>query len=379
MVSGFTVMLTKKVIMSKKDLISIRDLTNDSILSLFEIANSFNSDLHKRLKLANDALMAALFYEPSTRTRMSFESAMLRLGGQVINMTDPMASSASKGETLSDTVRIIDNYTDIIVLRHPSEGAAKISAENTTIPVINAGDGAREHPTQTLVDLYTIYREKGTLEGVTVALCGDLKHGRTVHSLAQGLSRFGAKMMCVAPHGLEMPAEITDRLIKKYNAEFISYSSLQSAPLNECDVLYVTRVQKERFADPLEFENVKKSYVVSKETLKNCRQDTIILHPLPRVDELDYAIDDDPRAAYFRQAAYGVPVRMALIAAVLGLVNVPTINDTLGPELSGELTANICGNSRCISRTEPIARHSIYLQPDGTMKCAYCEKNQEIN
>jgi aspartate carbamoyltransferase catalytic subunit len=365
--------------MSNKDLISIRDLSNDAILSLFEIANSFNSDLHKRLKLANDALMAALFYEPSTRTRMSFETAMLRLGGQVINMTDPMASSASKGETLSDTVRIIENYTDIIVLRHPSEGSAKISAENTTIPVINAGDGAREHPTQTLLDLYTIFREKGTLEGVKVALCGDLKHGRTVHSLAQGLSRFGAKMICVAPHGLEMPAELSDSLIRKYNAEFLSYSSLQSAPLGDCDVLYVTRVQKERFSDPLEFEGVKKSYVVSKDTLKNCQSNTIILHPLPRVDELDYAIDDDPRAAYFRQAAYGVPVRMALIAAMLGLVNVPTLKDCQEKELTGKLTGYVCGNTRCISRNEPIAKHSIYEMSDGLLRCSYCEKYQEMS
>ncbi|MEI6520674.1 MAG: aspartate carbamoyltransferase [bacterium] len=365
--------------MNKKDLISIRDLSNDAILSLFEIANSFNSDLHKRLKLANDALMAALFYEPSTRTRMSFESAMLRLGGQVINMTDPMASSASKGETLADTVRIIENYTDIIVLRHPSEGAAKISAENTTIPVINAGDGAREHPTQTLLDLYTIFREKGTLEGVKVALCGDLKHGRTVHSLAQGLSRFGAKMICVAPHGLEMPADLSDRLIRKYNAEFVSYNSLQSAPLDDCDVLYVTRVQKERFADPLEFESVKKSYVVSKDTLKKCQSDTIILHPLPRVDELDYTIDDDPRAAYFRQAAYGVPVRMALIAAMLGLVNVSTLKENQVSEVTGVITDNICGNPRCISRNEPIAKHSMYKMPDGLLRCSYCEKYQEMS
>ncbi len=365
--------------MNKKDLISIRDLSNDSILTLFEIANSFNSDLHKRLKLANDALMAALFYEPSTRTRMSFETAMLRLGGQIINMTDPMASSASKGETLADTVRIIENYTDLIVLRHPAEGAAKISAENSTIPVINAGDGAREHPTQTLLDLYTIFKEKGTLEGVTVALCGDLKHGRTVHSLAQGLSRFGAKMICVAPHGLEMPVELCDKLIRTYNAEFVSYSSLQSAPLHDCDVLYVTRIQKERFADPLEFESVKKTYVVSKDTLKSCREDTIILHPLPRVDELDYAIDDDPRAAYFRQAAYGVPVRMALIAALMGLVNVPTLMNKQEDDVIGVVTNDICGNPRCISRIEPMAKHSIYKMPDGSLKCSYCEKNLDIN
>ena len=189
--------------MNGHDLISIRDLSNADILALFDLAREYAGAPRQRLDVAHDAVMATLFFEPSTRTRMSFESAMLRLGGQVISMADPQASSAAKGETLADTVRIVESYADVLVLRHPKEGAARVAADFASVPVINAGDGAREHPTQTLLDLYTLQQEKGTLDGLTVALCGDLKHGRTVHSLAQALARFGARMLCVAPVGLE--------------------------------------------------------------------------------------------------------------------------------------------------------------------------------
>jgi len=366
-----------------RSLISIRDLSDADIMALFEHAHEFAAATRRRLSLAHEAVMAALFFEPSTRTRMSFEAAMLRLGGQVISMADPQASSAAKGETLADTVRIVDSYADIIVLRHPREGAAQVAADFSRVPVINGGDGSREHPTQTLLDLYTILQEKGRLDGITVALCGDLKHGRTVHSLAQALARFGAKMLCVAPQGLEFPEALRGALTATYGAEIASFEALEAAPLHECDALYVTRIQKERFADPAECARVRSSYQVSRRTLERVRQDTIVLHPLPRVDELDFSLDGDPRAAYFRQAAYGVPVRMALIAVLLGLRTLPDIAHTTreaaqrGRAQPAERPFT-CSNTRCITNAEPGIPAAVQMRDDGTPRCAYCEAPQEV-
>ncbi|HEY3379113.1 MAG TPA: aspartate carbamoyltransferase [Armatimonadota bacterium] len=365
-----------------RDLISIRDLSDAGIEGLFELAAEFSTSLRGRLDLAKDAVMAALFYEPSTRTRMSFEAAMLRLGGQVISMTDPAASSAAKGETLADTVRIVESYTDLIVLRHPREGAAQVAADFAGTPVINAGDGSREHPTQTLLDLYTIFQEKGRLAGITVALCGDLKYGRTVHSLAQALARFGAHMICVAPPGLELPPRIRQQITAQFGTEIAHYPSLAEAPLEECDVLYVTRLQRERFTDASEFERVRSTYTVSRQTLTRARADAIVLHPLPRVNELDFALDGDPRAAYFRQAAYGVPVRMALIAALLGLRTINGLYNASSspaqpahllwrPLPAGEVFA--CANARCITTAEPGIPAWAQARDDGARRCAYCE------
>ncbi len=361
----------------KNSLVSIRDLSNAGILGLFELAQEYNSQGRKRLDVAHDAIIATLFYEPSTRTRMSFEAAMLRLGGQVISMADPGASSAVKGETLADTVRIVESYADIIALRHPHEGAARVAAEHAGVPIINAGDGAREHPTQTLVDLYTIYREIGKLEGVTVALCGDLKHGRTVHSLAQGLARFGAHMICVAPPGLELPPALVATLTQNYGVNIDSFCTLDAAPLGDCDALYVTRLQKERFADPAELERARHSYVVSLDTLARLRQNAIVLHPLPRVDELEYALDSDPRAAYFRQAAYGVPVRMALISVLLGLRNVADLYETVPASWTACDNPVVCANARCIINTEPGLPTRAESRADGALRCGYCEKMEE--
>lgn len=361
--------------MTGLDLISIRDLSNTAIEGLFALATDYAAQTRSRLSLARDAVLTTLFYEPSTRTRMSFEAAMLRLGGQVISMADPAASSAAKGETLADTIRIVESYADVIALRHPREGAARVAAEFSAMPIINGGDGAREHPTQTLLDLYTIFQEKGRLRGVTVALCGDLKHGRTVHSLAQGLARFGARVVCIAPPGLELPADLASLLHLRHGLECIHADSLASPLLAECDVLYVTRIQKERFADPLEFDRVRSSYMVSRDTLSRAREDAIVLHPLPRVDEMEFALDGDPRAAYFRQAAYGVPVRMALIAALLGLCTVEDfhpIADTPTP------TAHFhCDNMRCITHTERGIPPATLTFADGALRCAYCEAIQE--
>jgi len=367
-----------------RDLISIRDLSNEVIEELFQLASSFAGMTNRRLSLAHDALSANLFYEPSTRTRMSFEAAMLRLGGQVISMADPCSSSAAKGETLADTVRIVEGYTDLIVLRHPCEGAARVAAEFSGVPVINAGDGAREHPTQTLLDLYTIYQEKGRLKGVTVALCGDLKYGRTVHSLVQGLARFGAHVVCVAPPGLELPERFQRLISEQYGMPLTQYASLETAPLRDCDVLYVTRLQRERFADAEEFARVRASYQVSRQTLTRAREDAIVLHPLPRVDELDYTLDGDPRAAYFRQAAYGVPVRMALIAALLGLRPIIQQSHFGGvlPEERGWHTLPgtahfTCTNPRCITVVEPGIQACGEVRDDGARRCSYCEAIQE--
>ena len=357
------------------DLISIRDLSNTAITSLFALAAEFAATPKQRLSLARDAVLTTLFYEPSTRTRMSFEAAMLRLGGQVISMADPGASSAAKGETLADTVRIVESYADIIALRHPQEGAAKVAADFAEAPVINGGDGAREHPTQTLLDLYTIFQEKRRLAGVTVALCGDLKHGRTVHSLAQGLARFGARLVCIAPPGLELPAGLRTMLAARHGLACIHADSLESPLLAECDVLYVTRIQKERFADPLEFDRARSSYMVSRETLTRAREDAIVLHPLPRVDELDFSLDGDPRAAYFRQAAYGVPVRMALMAALLGLKRIDDLRP--GADPATPAPDFHCENPRCITAAERGIPPATVRFSDDAVRCAYCEAVQE--
>ena len=357
--------------MTDRHLISIRDLSNDGMLALFALADEFAAQPRRRLDLGRDAVMVTLFFEPSTRTRLSFEAAMLRLGGQVLTMADPNASSAAKGETLADTVRIVTSYADLIVLRHPREGAARVAAEFSGVPVINAGDGAREHPTQTLLDLYTIRRETGRLAGLRVALCGDLKHGRTVHSLVQGLARFGVQMIGVSPRGLELPEHFRAHLRAHYGVEVAHYPSLDAAPLEACDVLYVTRLQKERFADAEAFQRVRSSYQVSRQTLERARPDAIVLHPLPRVDELDCSLDGDPRAAYFRQAAYGVPVRMALIAALLGWRDVPGF--TAAP---ADGAACRCANPRCITAVEPAVTPRL-LRRDDAACCAYCETFQE--
>ncbi|HEX2948770.1 MAG TPA: aspartate carbamoyltransferase [Armatimonadota bacterium] len=266
-----------------------------------------------------------------------------------------------------------------------ARGAAQVAADFAGVPVINAGDGAREHPTQTLLDLYTIFQEKGRLGGITVALCGDLKHGRTVHSLVQALARFGANMICVAPPGLELPAAMQRQFTEQYGTSIAQYSSLETAPLGDCDVLYVTRLQRERFSSPEEFKRVRSSYQVSRQTLIRAREDAIVLHPLPRVDELDYALDGDPRAAYFRQAAYGVPVRMALIAAVLGLKKINGMQ-TPGSQTTAEakwrplLTSDpfICSNPRCITTAEPGISGCAQIRDDGVLRCAYCEAIQEV-
>ncbi len=298
-----------------RDIISIRDFSVEEIEYLLETASMLES--RKPEPLLEGKILATLFFEPSTRTRLSFESAMRRLGGEVIGFSRPSGTSVAKGESLVDTIRTVESYADIIVIRHPREGSARLAGEVSSKPIINAGDGSNQHPTQTLLDLYTIKKEKGRLN-VKVALLGDLKYGRTVHSLAYALALFGAELFLVSPRSLEMPAEVLEDL-KNLEAKVNETQSLEEV-LDEVDVLYVTRIQKERFPDPEEYEKVKGAYKVDRSTIENAREDLIILHPLPRIDEISPEIDELPQAKYFQQVRNGIPVRMAALALVMGVI-----------------------------------------------------------
>ncbi len=291
------------------------DLSDDDIVGLLDDAARLvpvaHGDVH--LPLLEGKLLGNMFFEPSTRTRMSFETAMKRLGGNVINLGALASSSVSKGETLYDTMRMVDGYCDLAVLRHPRQGAAQYAADACTIPIVNAGDGAGHHPTQTLLDLFTIREELGKLEGLTVGLLGDLRYGRTVHSLAAALARYDATMHFIAPKSLAMPRRVTAELPDGWSA----HTTLDEI-LPELDLLYVTRIQKERFPDPEDYARVAGAYTISAETLRDAKPVLRILHPLPRVNEIATDVDDTGHAAYFRQAFNGVPVRMALLEMLLG-------------------------------------------------------------
>ena len=302
-----------------KDVLQVEQLASEEIALILDTAARFQGALQAGDRLMNMAgkVLATLFYEPSTRTRLSFEAAMLRLGGQVISVAEAKtSSSAAKGETLFDTGKMIESYCDVAVIRHPVIGSAQELAEGASVPVINGGDGAGQHPTQALLDLYTIRQEKGRVEGLTITLAGDLKNGRTVHSLSALLANFGVRFYFVAPQALAMPAEITAGL-RQRSIEIVETTDLAQA-VAESNVLYMTRVQKERFADPAEYERLKGAYVVDTKLVKSAKPGLTIMHPLPRVDEINKQVDANPGAAYFRQAANGVPVRMALLALVAG-------------------------------------------------------------
>ena len=302
-----------------KDVIRIQEVTIDEINLIMEHAARFERvmDNDGRLLNMSGKVLATLFYEPSTRTRLSFETAMMRLGGQVVSVAEAKtSSSAAKGETLFDTGKMIESYSDVAVIRHPVVGSAAELAQGSGRPVINGGDGAGQHPTQALLDLYTIQKEKGKVKGLTVAMVGDLKNGRTVHSLSALLARFGVRFLFVAPDALKMPAEITANL-KNDGAEIVEMSDLQKA-LKESDVVYMTRIQKERFEDPAEYDRLKNAYELNLAMIQQSKKGVTIMHPLPRVTEIAKDVDDYEGAAYFRQAANGVPVRMALLALLSG-------------------------------------------------------------
>ncbi len=296
-----------------KHLISIDDLDRDDILYVLERAEEFEDVARgeRKLRILEGKILANLFFEPSTRTRMSFEVAMKRLGGDVINMTAQEASSIAKGETLADTIRVVSKYCDAIVIRHPLEGAARYAAENSEVPVINAGDGAGQHPTQTLLDLYTIRKECGRLDGISIALVGDLRYSRTIHSLIKALALFETEIYLVSPESLALPEYLLSEIgARAKRAELDEI-------IGEIDVLYVTRIQKERFPDEEEYRKVAGSYRITAELLKNARDELIVMHPLPRVDEVDVSVDSTRHAKYFQQAFYGVPVRMAILSEVM--------------------------------------------------------------
>ncbi len=302
-----------------RHLVEPRDFTVGEMDGLFRTAERIMKDPMAWKDSCRGQVLATLFFEPSTRTRLSFEAAMLRLGGGVIGFADPTSSSAMKGESLSDTIKTVACYTDIIAMRNPKEGSALLASRCSDVPFINAGDGGHHHPTQTLTDLLTIRSLKGGLEGHTVGLCGDLKFGRTVHSLVKALSRYkGNRFVFVSPPELNVPDYITRDILKKEGIEYVETDRLEKV-LGDLDVLYMTRVQKERFFNEEDYVRLKDSYVLDAERLKSAKKDMIVLHPLPRVNEIAMDVDDDPRAAYFRQMKYGMFARMALIAALLGV------------------------------------------------------------
>ena len=297
-----------------KDVISIKDFSREEIDWLLAKTDSMEGHARNGCDMLRGKLMGTLFYEPSTRTRLSFESAMMRLGGNVLGFAESRVTSAEKGENLADTVRTVENYTDILVIRHPLEGAARLAADFASIPVINAGSGAEEHPTQALLDLYTIKRELGSIDGVTIALAGDLRYGRTVHSLAYALSLYDVKLHLVSPDLLRMRSEIVLDIRDRIE---VTETSEMEPLLKKLDVLYMTRIQKERFGDPAEYEKVKGSYQLNANQLRNVKERMIVMHPLPRVDEISFEVDETKHAKYFKQMWYGLLTRMALLASVL--------------------------------------------------------------
>ncbi|MBR2387462.1 MAG: aspartate carbamoyltransferase [Clostridia bacterium] len=304
-----------------RSLIDILELSTEEIDELLKTAEDIIANPAKYSEKCKGKKLATLFFEPSTRTRLSFEAAMYELGGNVISMASAASSSASKGESIADTAKVISCYADIMAMRHPKEGAPLVASMNSTIPVINAGDGGHNHPTQTLADLLTIYREKGRLNNLTVGFCGDLKFGRTVHSLIAALSRYtGIKFILISPVELKVPSYIKKDIIVKNGIQYVQTTDLESV-MPELDILYMTRVQKERFFNEEDYLRLKDSYILTPEKLSNAKKDLAILHPLPRVNEIAVAIDDDPRACYFKQVYNGKIMRMSLILKLLEEAN----------------------------------------------------------
>ncbi len=301
--------------LKNRDLISIFDYSKEEYIKILDLAEEFEKN--PRQDLLKDHVIASLFFEPSTRTRLSFESAINQLKGRVVGLADSKSSSVQKGESLKDTILTVCNYSDLIVMRHRIDGAARFASEVATVPIINAGDGSNQHPTQCMLDLYSIRKTQGTLDNLKIALVGDLKYGRTVHSLVEALCLFNAEFHLVSPVELKLPRTVKDH-IKKANLKYYQYTSLEEV-IPFSDIVYMTRIQKERFSDLMEYERVKNSYVLHNNMLENSKDNLRILHPLPRVNEISEDVDSNPKAYYFQQAQNGVYVRQALLAAILGL------------------------------------------------------------
>lgn len=303
--------------MKNKSLISIHDITRDDYDKVLNLAEKFEKN--PKQDILKKYVVATLFFEPSTRTRLSFESAANQLGARVIGFSDAATSSVKKGESLKDTILTVSNYADIIVMRHPKEGSARYASEVSPVPIINAGDGANQHPTQCLLDLYSIRKTQNKLDGLNVAFVGDLKYGRTVHSLVQALTNYNTTFHLISPEALKLPSSVK-QFIKDKNLEYFQYTELEPVIPN-VDILYMTRIQQERFADPLEFERVKSAYILKENMLSESKKNLRVMHPLPRVNEITEDVDDNPKAYYFRQAKNGVFVRQAILSLILGVEN----------------------------------------------------------
>ncbi len=305
--------------MENKHLIDPMDFSIEELDEIFCLAQDIMKSPEKYSKICDGKILATLFYEPSTRTRLSFEAAMMRLGGKVLGFSEPNSSSASKGETLADTIKMVSIYSDIIAMRHPLEGSARVATQFSSVPIINAGDGGHQHPTQTLADLLTITCLKGNLTGHTIGICGDLRYGRTVHSLIKAMSRYkGTKFILISPKELRIPAYIREEFIQRKNIEFREVERLDDV-IEELDILYMTRIQKERFFNEEEYLRLKDSYILDEEKMKHAKEDMIVMHPLPRVNEIAMEVDSDKRASYFKEAECGMYVRMALMCKLLGV------------------------------------------------------------
>lgn len=355
-----------------RSLIDITDFSVEELYDLLSVASDIGEHPEKYADSCRGKKLATLFFEPSTRTRLSFEAAMLELGGNVIGFSDAGSSSASKGESMADTAKVISCYADIMAIRHPLEGAPYVAAQNASIPVINAGDGGHCHPTQTLADLLTIYRENGRFDNLTVGCCGDLMHGRTVHSLLAALTRYkNVKVVLISPKELQLPGYMKKEVLAKNGMSYVETESLEEA-IPELDVLYMTRIQRERFDRAEDYNRLKDSYVLTAEKMQLAKETMRVLHPLPRVNEISVKVDEDPRAAYFRQALNGKYMRMALILKLLkdaeNGVQMPQEDNILVDEL-------FCDNDRCISFTEQEIPHKFKVvnEQTGECRCLYCE------
>ncbi len=354
-----------------RHLIDIQQMSTDELSELISVAEDIIENPLKYAESCKHKKLATLFFEPSTRTRLSFEAAMYELGGNVLSVSSAGSSSAAKGESVADTAKTVSCYADIIAMRHPKEGAPLVASMNSSIPVINAGDGGHNHPTQTLADLLTIWREKGRFEDLTVGFCGDLKFGRTVHSLISALSRYaGIKIVLISPKELKLPSYVKEEFLLKKGMEFEETADLVGA-IPSLDVLYMTRVQRERFASEDEYLRLKDSYILTPDKLDGAKSDLSILHPLPRVNEIAVAIDSDPRACYFKQVLNGKYMRMALILKLLAEKD-SKVEETDGEFFRYDL---VCEHARCITSTEQELPH-VFKLADANKKiyrCVYCE------
>ena len=356
-----------------RSLISILDFTVEELDGLIATAKDIIAHPDQYREKCKYKKLATLFFEPSTRTRLSFEAAMLELGGTVLGFSEASSSSAAKGESMADTAKILSCYADIMAIRHPREGAPYVAACNATVPVINAGDGGHNHPTQTLADILTISREMGRLNNLTIGLCGDLKYGRTVHSLIEAMSRYtGIRFVLISPEELKIPGFIRFNVLEKHNIPYTEMSSLEEA-MPELDVLYMTRIQRERFDDPYVYERLKDSYVLDPQKMALGKENMCVLHPLPRVNEISVAVDDDPRAAYFRQALNGKYMRMALILKLLEEAQNPK-KETM--DTTDLVYDRVCTNPKCISQIEQELPHIAKLtdKEANIHRCIYCEQ-----